>query len=138
MLDVDLKNTWINVLESNWFYYNQAGISVIKVWNLLELSVEHLVIQSRLTTSMSLSQAMFGVWKTKCYMLFAAKFAIFVSIKIYPSLSLILFCLKGNNKPKSLSKSLVQVISCQLFQEMCIKSKDIDSSRLFFQKNGMI
>ena len=29
--------------------------------------------------------------------------------------------MKGNNKPKSFSKRVVKVISCQLFQEICIK-----------------
>ena len=33
--------------------------------NLLELSVRQLVTQSRLASSISLGQDMFGVWKTK-------------------------------------------------------------------------
>ena len=36
-----------------------------KYENLLELSVKQLVIQSSLASSISLGQAMFGVWKTK-------------------------------------------------------------------------
>ena len=35
----------------------------------------------------------------------------------------ILFKSKGNNKSKSLSKRVVQVVFCQLFQEICIKSR---------------
>ena len=40
--DLDLTNTWTNLLESNWFYYNQAGGADGKVWK-LELSVKQLV-----------------------------------------------------------------------------------------------
>ena len=36
-----------------------------KYENLLELFVKQLVIQSSLASSISLGQAMFGVWKTK-------------------------------------------------------------------------
>ena len=59
-------NTRIKLLDSDWFYYNQAGMLLEKSENLLELSVKQLIIQSRLTSSIFLGQAMFGVWKTKC------------------------------------------------------------------------
>ena len=29
--------------------------------------------------------------------------------------------MKGNDKPKSLSETVVQVVSCKLYQEICIK-----------------
>ena len=64
--NLGLKNTWTNVLDSDWFYYNQAGILQEKLENLLELSVKQLLIQSRLASWISLGQAMFGVLKTKC------------------------------------------------------------------------
>ena len=66
ILEVGLKKTWTNSLDSDWFYYNQAGILLEKSENLLELSVKQLVIQSRLASSISLGQAMCDVWKTKC------------------------------------------------------------------------
>ena len=66
MLDLDLKNTWTNALDSNLFCYNQAGT----LENLLELSSKQLVIQSNLESSISLGQTMYGVWKTKMLMLF--------------------------------------------------------------------
>ena len=59
--------------------------------------------------------------------MFVAKLGISVSNKSYPSLSpiqrAIQFRLKGNNKPKPLFKRVVQIgfISCQSFQEICIK-----------------
>ena len=34
-------------------------------------------------------------------------------------------CLKINNKSKSFIQRVAQVISCQLFQEICMKSKNI-------------
>ena len=67
ILDLDLKNRWTNLLDSDWFYYNQAGMLLEKSGNLLELSVKQLVMQSSLGSSSSLSQTMFGVWKTKCW-----------------------------------------------------------------------
>ena len=83
-----------------------------KFENLLELSFKQLVVQSRLASSILLG----SVWcvKNQMLMLFVAKLGIFVSSKSCASLSLIKFHLKGNNKPKSLSKR-VQVISCQIF-----------------------
>ena len=65
-MDLGLKNTWINLLDSDWFYDNQVGMLLEKPENLLELSVKQLVIESRLASSISLGQAIFGVWKTKC------------------------------------------------------------------------
>ena len=44
-MDLDLKNTWNNSLDSDWFRYNQAGMLLEKYENLLELSVKQLVMQ---------------------------------------------------------------------------------------------
>ena len=66
ILDLDLKNTRINLLASDWFYYNQPGMLLEKYEDLLELSVNQLVIQSSLASSISLGPTIFGVWKTKC------------------------------------------------------------------------
>ena len=41
-------------LDSGWFYYNQAGMPLEKYENIYELSIKHLVIQSSLTSSISL------------------------------------------------------------------------------------
>ena len=46
MLDLDLKNTWTNLLDSDCFYYNQVGMMLEKYENLRKLSVKQLVIQS--------------------------------------------------------------------------------------------
>ena len=62
ILDLSLKNTWTKFLDSDWFYYNPAGLLLQKSGNLLKLSV----IQSRLASWISLGQAMFDVWKTRC------------------------------------------------------------------------
>ena len=48
MLDLDVKNIWTNLLYSDWFYYNEAGMLLEKCKNLLELYVKQLVIQSGL------------------------------------------------------------------------------------------
>ena len=40
LLDLDLKNTWTNSHDSDWFNYNQAGMLLGKCKNLLELSVK--------------------------------------------------------------------------------------------------
>ena len=37
-----------------------------KYENLLEFSIKQFVMQSKLASSISLGQTMFGVWKTKC------------------------------------------------------------------------
>ena len=61
-----------------------------KYENLLELSVEQLVIQSSLASSIALGQSMCGVWKTKMLMLFVAKLSFFnIPQDVYPSPSLI-------------------------------------------------
>ena len=61
-----------------------------KYENLLELSVEQLVIQSSLASSIALGQSMCGVWKTKMLMLLVAKLSFFyIQQDIYPSPSLI-------------------------------------------------
>ena len=39
-LNLDLKNTWCNLLDSDLFYYNQAGMLLKKSRNLLELYVK--------------------------------------------------------------------------------------------------
>ena len=79
ILDLDLKNTNTNLLDSDLFYYNQAEILLEKYENFLELSIKQLVIQSSLASSISLSQTMCGVWKTKILILFVAKLGIFRS-----------------------------------------------------------
>ena len=48
-----------------------------KYENLLGLSVEQLVIQSSLASSISLFQTMCDVWKTRMLMLFVAKLGTF-------------------------------------------------------------
>ena len=40
MLDLDSKSYLINLLDSDWFYYNQAGMMLEKYENLLKLSVK--------------------------------------------------------------------------------------------------
>ena len=85
--------------------------------NLLELSVNQLVIQARLASSIFLGQARFGVWKTNVNVVCSKVIYFCTKQGLSKSKSnLILF--KKNNKPKSLSKRVVQVISCQLFQEV--------------------
>ena len=44
ILDLDLKKTWTTLMYSNRFYYNQTGRLLEKSENLLESSVEQLVI----------------------------------------------------------------------------------------------
>ena len=60
------KRTRTNLLDSNWFYYNQAEMPLEKSEDLLELSAKQLVMELRLVSSISLGQAMFHVWKNKC------------------------------------------------------------------------
>ena len=62
-----MKNTWTNLLDSDWFYHNQAGGMLIeRSGNSLELFVKQLVTQPRLASSISVGQAMFDGRKTKC------------------------------------------------------------------------
>ena len=77
ILDLDLKNPWINLLNSDSFYYNQAGMLLEKYESLLILSVKQLVIQSSLARSISQGQTMYGVWETKISILFVTKLGIF-------------------------------------------------------------
>ena len=65
-----LKISLANLLDLDWFYYNQAGMLLEKFENLLELLVKQLVIQSRLASSISL-----GV-KNQMLTLFVAKVGI--------------------------------------------------------------
>ena len=65
-----LKISRANLLDLDWFYYNQAGMLLEKFENLLELLVKQLVIQSRLASSISL-----GV-KNQMLTLFVAKVGI--------------------------------------------------------------
>ena len=58
---LDLKNNWTNLLDSDWFYYNQAGILLEKYEKLLQWSVQQLVIQSSLASSINLGQTKCGV-----------------------------------------------------------------------------
>ena len=66
ILYLGLKSAETNLLESDWFYYNQGRMLLEKSENSLELSVKQFGIQSRLASLISLGLAMFGVWKTKC------------------------------------------------------------------------
>ena len=77
ILDLDLKNPWINLLNSDSFYYNQAGMLLEKYERLLILSVKQLVIQSSLARSISQGQTMYGEWETKILILFVTKLGIF-------------------------------------------------------------
>ena len=74
---MDLKNPWINLLNSDSFYYNQAGMLLEKYERLLILSVKQLVIQSSLARSISQGQTMYGEWETKILILFVTKLGIF-------------------------------------------------------------
>ena len=65
-----MKISRANLLDLDWFYYNQAGMLLEKFENLLELLVKQLVIQSRLASSISL-----GV-KNQMLTLFVAKVGI--------------------------------------------------------------
>ena len=53
-------------MDTDWFCYNQAGMLLDKSENFLELFVKQLVIQSRLASWITLDQAMFVVWKSRC------------------------------------------------------------------------
>ena len=57
-------------------------------------------------------------------------------IQVFIQVSVILF--KGNNKLKSLSERFTQVLSCHLFQDICIKGKNIVLWCLSFQGDGVI
>ena len=47
-LDLDLKKTWTNLLESDLFSYNQAEMMLEKYENFLELSVQNVnVVRSK-------------------------------------------------------------------------------------------
>ena len=72
--------------------------------NLLQLFVKKLLIQSSLAN-------VINVACSKVVSIFC----------IQQDLSKYKSDLKGNNKLKSLSKVFVQVVFCQLFQEICIK-----------------
>ena len=58
MLDLDLKNTWTNLLDSDRFYYNQPGMVLENYENLFQWSVKPLVTQLSLASSISLGQTM--------------------------------------------------------------------------------
>ena len=75
---------WTNLVDSDLFYYNQAGILLENYENSLELSVKRLVIQSSLASSVSLGQTMCGMWKTKMLMLLVAKLGIFCFQQEFP------------------------------------------------------
>ena len=53
--------TWTKLLESDFFYYNQAEMLLEKYENLLELSDKQLVIPSSVADSIFLGQSMCGV-----------------------------------------------------------------------------
>ena len=59
-----MKHNWTNLLDLDWFYYNQTGMLLEKSESLFKLSVKQLVIQSSSVSSISLGQA--REWKTKC------------------------------------------------------------------------
>ena len=50
-MELDLKNSWTNLLDSDLFYYNDARMLLEKYENLLELFVKQQVIQSSLESS---------------------------------------------------------------------------------------
>ena len=50
LLDLDLKNTWTNLWESDWFYYKQAIMPLEKYESFLGLPVKQIVIQSSLAS----------------------------------------------------------------------------------------
>ena len=54
MLELDLKNSWTNLLGSNLFYHNQAEMLLEKYENLLELSTKQEVIQTSLESSITI------------------------------------------------------------------------------------
>ena len=58
VLDLDLKNTWTNLLDSDRFYYNQPGMVLENYENLFQWSVKPLVTQLSLASSISLGQTM--------------------------------------------------------------------------------
>ena len=58
VLDLDLKNTWTNLLDSDRFYYNQPGMVLENYENLFQWSVKPLETQLSLASSISLGQTM--------------------------------------------------------------------------------
>ena len=58
VLDLDLKNTSTNLLDSDRFYYNQPGMVLENYENLFQWSVKPLVTQLSLASSISLGQTM--------------------------------------------------------------------------------
>ena len=60
ILDLDFKNTWTNILDSDLVYYNQAGMLLESV-KILELSRKQLVMHSSLASLTSLGQTMCGL-----------------------------------------------------------------------------
>ena len=134
MLKLKSKTTWTNLLDSDWFYYNQAGMLLKKSENLLELFVKQEAVSNRT--------------KFRKFNFPRSDYAWCVNVKTNVNVAYILQELsksksnlipfKCSNKSKSLYNRYVQAVSCQLFQEICIKSKNIISSRLSIQRNGVI
>ena len=58
VLDLDLKNTWTNLLDSDRFYYNQPGMVLENYENLCQWSVKPLVTQLSLASLVSLGQTL--------------------------------------------------------------------------------
>ena len=58
ILELDLKNTWTNLLDSDLLYYNQEGMLLEKSEYLLELSVSNTIKISKFN---SLGQSVFVV-----------------------------------------------------------------------------
>ena len=82
ILDLDLKST--NLLESDWFYCNQAWMLLVKYENLLQWSVKQLVIQSSLASLIFLGRTI--VWCVKNKMLLVVKLGIFrIQEELYKS-----------------------------------------------------
>ena len=106
-----------------------------KYEDLPEVSVKQLVIES---SSISLGQIMCDVYvKAKLFASIKVSSVLFVLKKCYARPSLISFRLKRNNMSKSVSKRVFQVVSSQLFKEICTKSEKV-SPCLSSKKNGMI
>ena len=103
-----------------------------------ELSAKQLVIHY---VQFSLVRRVMNKMLLMMLMLLVAKLGIyvfFVSSNSYPGSSLIKFYLERSKNQNQYQKRVVQVVSCQIFPEICIKSKNIVSLHLSFQKNGMI
>ena len=134
-MDWDLKKILTNLLDSDLVYL--AGM-------LLEKCESTSIIWWALSNAINYNKFDFRrsdyVWfvKTQNINVIRSKVRYFCIQQELSKYKFNLIPLKNNNKSKSLSKKVAQVLSCQLFRDIFIKSKNIVSSRLLFQKNGEI